>query len=343
MSKGAARAIPPLPPQPTAPTTPTPRGPVPTAPALSPRRSVQLTVDGRQVSAPEGATLLQAARQAGVEIPTLCFLETLTPVNVCRICVVELEGSRTLVPACSRKVEEGMVVKTDSERVRLSRRLVLEFLASSVDVSTAPQLLGYIDEYAARPDRFGPPQAPSTSRDAARAGFHGPGEESRAAAVRQPVKFDNELYIRDYGKCILCYKCVEACGTDAQNTFAIAVAGRGFDARISTEYAVRLPESACVYCGNCIGVCPTGALMFLSEYEMRRAGTWDESRQTSTDTVCPYCGVGCTLTLHVQDQRIVKVTSPPTSGVTHGNLCIKGRFGWQYVQIRETGSNPGRL
>jgi predicted molibdopterin-dependent oxidoreductase YjgC len=101
---------------------------------------------------------------------------------------------------------------------------------------------------------------------------------------------------------------VEACGVEAQNTFAIAVAGRGFDARISTEFAVPLTDSACVYCGNCIGVCPTGALMFRSEYEMRQSGTWNEAEQTHTDTICPYCGVGCTLTLHVQDNQIVRVT-----------------------------------
>jgi predicted molibdopterin-dependent oxidoreductase YjgC len=153
--------------------------------------------------------------------------------------------------------------------------------------------------------------------------------------VAQPVKVDNDLYVRDYAKCILCYKCVEACGADAQNTFAIAVAGRGFEARISTELAVPLTESACVYCGNCIGVCPTGALAFKSEHEMRAAGTWDEPRQTQTDTICPYCGVGCALTLHVQDERIVKVTSPVESSVTNGQLCIKGRFGFQFVQNRE--------
>ena len=127
---------------------------------------------------------------------------------------------------------------------------------------------------------------------------------------------------------------MEACGTDAQNTFAIAVAGRGFDARISTEFATPLPDSACVYCGNCIGVCPTGALMFRSEHEMRQAGTWEEDKQTQTDTICPYCGVGCTLTLHVQDNQIVKVTSPLDHDVGHGHLCIKGRFGWQFVQNR---------
>src|SRR5215472_1518844 len=315
------------------PAIPVPRGPVPEAPAPRPARTIEIKIDGKMVAVPEGSTILDAARKLGIDTPTLCFLENLTPVNVCRICVVELEGSRALVPACSRRAEEGMVVKTDSERVRLSRRLVLEFLASSVDVSASPQIQAYLEQYGARPERFGPQQAPSATRDAARAGFHGTNQ--LAATVAQPVKADNELYVRDYGKCILCYKCVEACGTDAQNTFAIAVAGRGFDARISTEYAVPLPDSACVYCGNCIGVCPTGALMFVSEYEMRRAGTWDQARQTRTDTICPYCGVGCTLTLHVQDQRIVKVSSPVENSVTRGHLCIKGRFGWQFVQIRE--------
>ena len=272
---------------------------------------VELKIDGQAVSVPEGSTILDAARKLGIETPTLCYLESLTPVNVCRVCVVELEGSRTLVPACSRKVEKGMSINTDSERVRLSRRIVLEFLSSSVDVSTAPAIAGYMERYSAQPERFG----------------------DTAATVAQPTKIDNELYVRDYSKCILCYKCVEACGVDAQNTFAIAVAGRGFSAHISTEFDVPLPDSACVYCGNCIGVCPTGALMFKSEHDMRQAGTWDESRQTQTDTICPYCGVGCDLTVHSQDGKIVRVTSPLDHSVTHGNLCIKGRFGWQFVEI----------
>jgi len=146
------------------------------------------------------------------------------------------------------------------------------------------------------------------------------------------VTIDNDLYVRDYSKCVLCYKCVEACGVDHQNTFAIAVAGRGFGAHISTEFTVALPDSACVYCGNCIAVCPTGALMSVREYELRKSGNWDESRQTTTDTICPYCGVGCTLTLHVQDGEIVNATSPLDNRITAGNLCIKGRFGWRFVE-----------
>ena len=145
----------------------------------------------------------------------------------------------------------------------------------------------------------------------------GPG----AATVAQPAKIDNDLYVRDYGKCVLCYKCVEACGVDAQNTFAIAVAGRGFDARIATEHDGALPDSACVYCGNCIAVCPTGALMAKPEHDLREAGAWNEESQERTDTICGYCGVGCTLTVHVQDGRIVKTTSPFENSVTHGNLC----------------------
>lgn len=307
---------------------------------VTPKRKIELTIDGRTVGVPEGSTILDACKQIGIGIPTLCYLETLHPVNVCRVCVVEVEGSRVLVPSCARAVERGMVVRTDSERVRHSRKMVLEFLASSVDLSTTPDVAAWLDEYGCQPSRYGPPapQATDGVRDMAPPGHHEPPDPAYAATVAQPIKIDNELYVRDYAKCILCYKCVEACGTDYQNTFAISVAGRGFDARISTEFAVSLPESACVYCGNCIAVCPTGALMFSSEHAKREAGTWDEARQQQVDTICPYCGVGCTLTLHVQDNEIVKVSSPYDASITRGNLCVKGRFGWRYVQERPKGS-----
>ena len=302
-----------------------------------PARSVELTVDGAVVQVREGATILDACRAVDIDTPTLCFAENLTPVNACRVCVVELEGSRTLVPACARAASAGMQVRTDSERVRHSRRLVLELLGSSVDLTRADAALaGWQTEYGADPARFGPraPDAPAGEREHNHAGHHPAPDGRTAATVGQPVKVQDDLYIRDYKRCILCYKCVEACGEDAQNTFAIAVAGRGFDARISTEFDESLPDSACVYCGNCIGVCPTGALMFKSEYDLREQGTWDESRQDVTRTICPYCGVGCNLELHVQDQEIVKVTSPADHSVTSGHLCIKGRFGFQFVQNR---------
>lgn len=300
-----------------------------------PARLVTITVDDREVAVPEGSTILDACDAAGEDTPTLCYGDTLTPKNACRVCMVEVEGSRVLVPSCSRRVQEDMEVKTDTERVRHSRRLVLEMLGSSVDLSTTPRVADWMKRYDAEPDRFGPAAEEDLSRDVHEPGEHDPGDGSAAATMEQPTKVDNDLYIRDYDKCILCYKCVDACGEQWQNTFAIQVAGRGFDSQISTEYDVELPDSACVYCGNCVEVCPTGALMFKSEYDMREAGTWDEETQTETTTICTFCGVGCNLNLHVQDNEIVKVTSPHDHSVGHGNLCIKGRFGFQHVQNRD--------
>ena len=271
---------------------------------------VTLTIDGAEVTVPAGTTILQACGGIGGDIPTLCYGDTITPKNACRVCMVEVEGSRVLVPSCSRPVEDGMIVRTRSDRVDHARRMVLEFLGSTVDLSLTDHVTDWNAEYGADPTRYG----------------------ADAATVHQPVKVDNDLYVRDYAKCILCYQCVDACGDQWQHSFVIDVAGRGFTSHISTENDVALPDSACVYCGNCIQVCPTGALMFRSEHDMRAAGTWDDSRQTTTDTICAFCGVGCNLTLHVQDGTIVKVSSPSDSPITHGNLCIKGRFGFQHAQ-----------
>lgn len=190
--------------------------------------------------------------------------------------------------------------------------MVLEFLASSNDLSQSPELVAWSEMYGADNERY---QAP--------------------AKIDDQIKIEDDLFVRAYDKCVLCYKCVEACGDDAQHTFAIAIAGRGFDARVSTEYDVALPESACVYCGNCVGVCPTNALQFKTEFDLRDAGDWRPSEQQVTETVCSYCGVGCSLELHTQDNQIVKVTSPSDHSVTSGHLCIKGRFGWQYVHAPE--------
>src|SRR2546428_13249199 len=162
-----------------------------------PKRLVGITIDGRDIEVTEGSTILDACRRLQVDTPTLCQLENLTPVNVCRVCVVELEGSRVLVPACSRKVEAGMKVATDSDRVRHSRRLVLELLASSVDMSlTSPQVHGWMARYGATPARFC----------------------FNSASVAQPGKVDNDLHVRDYSRFILCHKIAEAGGVDAQHT-----------------------------------------------------------------------------------------------------------------------------
>ncbi|TAN31052.1 MAG: 2Fe-2S iron-sulfur cluster binding domain-containing protein [Actinomycetota bacterium] len=301
---------------------------------VSIQRNLKISVNGVEVSAPEGFTILQACRNEGIDIPTLCYLENLTPVNTCRLCMVEVEGSRTLVPACSRKIEAGMVIRTESDRVSRSRKMILELLASSVDMSiVSAELASWMALYEVDKERFGPLTASGIDGELEKmhAGHHHKPDGNSASTVAQPAKIDNDQYIRDYSRCVLCYKCVEACGTDAQNTFAIAVGGRGFEAHITTEFGVPLPESACVYCGNCIAVCPTSALMFKIEYDLRQESKWDESRQTITRTICPYCGVGCNLEIHAQDNRIVKVTSPMDHDVTKGMLCVKGRFGFEFL------------
>ena len=205
------------------------------------RAKVTVSVDGEPVEVLEGDTILDACNKAGKDTPTICYGPTVTPVNACRVCVVELEGSRTLVPSCSRPAEDDMVIVTGSDRVNHSRKMVLEFLATSSDVSQAEDIMGWLDDYSADLDRY---------------------DDETTERMTDPVKIEDDLYIRAYDRCVLCYKCVEACGEDAQWTFAIAMSGRGFNNRIATEFNVELPDSACVYCGNCVAVCPTNALQF---------------------------------------------------------------------------------
>ena len=270
---------------------------------------VTVSINGSTINVAPGTTILEAARSADIEIPTLCWASNLTPANACRLCVVEMEGSRTLVPACSRECEQGSVIHTESERIALSRKMVLEFLDTTNDLSQSPELQALITRYDADSSRYTEP-----------------------SQMEDDIKIEDELFVRAYDRCVLCYKCVEACGDDAQFTFAISMAGRGFDTRVSTEFETPLPESACVYCGNCVGVCPTNALQFKKEFDLRETAQWQPEHQTTTETICSYCGVGCTLELHTQGNEIYKVTSPADHSVTAGHLCIKGRFGWQYVQ-----------
>lgn len=198
---------------------------------------VVLTIDGAPVTAAAGATIHKAAQAAGILIPTLCYHDYCTANALCRICVVEVEGVRTLVPACVAPVAEGMQVHTQSERVRRSRRTILEMLQASVDLSDAPDILAMLDDYGVDRQRF--PEA--IRRD-------------------PPVLDDNPMFIRDYAKCILCWRCVQVCASDAQYTYAINFEKRGFETQIATFFQRPLPLTTCVFCGQCVGVCPTGAL-----------------------------------------------------------------------------------
>jgi len=215
--------------------------------------AIQLTIDGQPVSAAPGTTILKAAEGAGLDIPTICYHEHCTANALCRICVVEVEGARVLPAACVATVSEGMQVTTRNERVERSRRTILEMLNSAVDLSEAPEIQDFISEYAADGGRF-------------------PEAERRDV----PVLDDNPMFVRDYGQCILCWRCVQVCADDAQYAYAINFEGRGYETQIGTFFDKPLPETSCVFCGQCVGVCPTGALKPKREYLLEQGQTPDE-------------------------------------------------------------------
>lgn len=229
-------------------------------PTATEERAVHLTIDGQAVAVAPGTTILQAAASLGLQTPTLCHHPNMNCGSNCRACVVEVEGARVLAPSCSREVSEGMQVRTDSDRVRRARRMVFDLLLSEVELDAAPELLAYAGHYGASPDRF-------------------PGAES--AAKGRSVIIDNPFFVRDYARCIACQRCTQACGEDAQFTFAIAMIGRGHQISVvAGDGANDLSASPCVFCGNCVGACPTGALSAIPEYELRKAGELPERRLT---------------------------------------------------------------
>lgn len=205
--------------------------------------TLSLIIDGATVTVEEGATLLEATRQLGPGAPTICYHQATTSNGLCRMCVVEVEGQRLLQPACIVKAAAGMKVQTQSERVVRARKTILEMLLSTMDLSEAPEILEMVQQYSADDQRF-------------------PGAERR---LSEP-KDDNPMYVRDYSKCLLCWRCVQVCAEDAQYTFAINFNGRGYETQIGTFFDKTIPETTCVLCGQCVGVCPTGALKAKREY-----------------------------------------------------------------------------
>lgn len=212
--------------------------------------AITFFLDGKEVAVEEGKTLLEAARENGVDIPTICFHEKTTANALCRICVVEAEGQRVLQPACVVKAAPGMKVYTRSERVLRARKTILEELASTMDLSDAPQILALMEEYGADAKRF-------------------PDAKRREVEIKD----DNPMYIRDYAKCLLCWRCVQVCADDAQYAYAINFSGRGFETQIGTFFDKPIPETTCVLCGQCVGVCPTGALKPKREFLLEQGKT----------------------------------------------------------------------
>ena len=280
---------------------------------------VTLTIDGTEVTVPGGSTVFDAARMGGIDIPHLCYEPELglPPTGSCRLCVVEVEGAASPVASCSHPAASGMVVRTDSDALREIRRMVIDLLLSdhphdclTCDKAGACVLQEYAYDLGVRESRY----------------------TTRSVGV-EPVQ-DGPAIVYDRSKCILCGRCIQLCH-DVQVAGAIDFLGRGFETVVSLPPGMSRRESTCEECGNCIDVCPTGALSFAGSAGKGRA--WEMERVA---TVCPYCGVGCTIVLHTRDNRIVCSTGEPGLGVNNGLLCVKGRFGFDFVNRPERLTEP---
>jgi formate dehydrogenase major subunit len=298
-------------------------------------------LNGNTVSYEPGQTILEAAEKHHVRIPTLCHLKDTTPTGACRICVVEVKGARSLLPSCSTPVSKGMVVLTESPQVVAARKEILELMLTSGNHNCAIsgsdrgswtdfqsrvleedgaaelcpvwgdcKLQDLAFQYQVKADRFAHKQTP------------------------YPPELANPMIIRDFSRCILCGRCVQACN-EVQVNRAISIGYRGSDSKIVTAGDRPLSNSDCVFCGECVQACPVGALVEKkARYKYR---PWETEKIRTT---CPYCGVGCQQLLHVKDGKIVKVTGVEDAQPNQGRLCVKGRFGYDFIYSEERLKTP---
>lgn len=270
---------------------------------------VHITINDKSIEVPSGVTVLTAARQAGIEIPTLCDHPDLTPTGACRLCVVEVEGMRGPATACTLPVNDGMVVHTHTEQVDTLRRFVLSMLLTDhpndcmkCEVDGDCELQRWVYEY----------------------GVEWP--EHSGARHSRPIDSDpNPVVFVDMNKCILCGRCVRACA-EIQGCDVWNFSERGFDTLVVAGAHQTMLDAGCESCGNCVAYCPVGAL-----FDKPAVGWGREAYQTKVRTTCTYCGVGCQFDFNVKDGKITRVTSTREAPVNGLSLCVKGRYGWDFV------------
>jgi len=278
-------------------------------------KTIQVTIDGKKYQVPTGGTLLEAIRSAGIYVPTLCHDPELKPFGACRLCIVQVEGLRGLPTACTTPVQDGMIITTETDEIQEVRRTIVELAIANhpqdclvCDKSRDCELLAVARYLGARKDAV---------------------ERFRRAALSQPVDSSNPAFTIDPNKCILCGKCVRTC-SELQEVGAIDFAFRGYHTRISTFGAGPIVDSVCQSCGECVERCPTGALTIREAVLPQR----------EVKTVCPYCGVGCGIYLGVRGHKIVRVRGDAENPVNAGALCVKGRFGLDFVQHADRLTRP---
>lgn len=266
---------------------------------------INLTIDGKEVEIEDGATILEACQKAGANVPTLCYDRRLAPFGGCRICLVELEGARTrFIPSCTTPATNGMVVRTTSPAIIKARRTILELLLINhpldcpvCDKAGECRLQDLVYEYGVSENRF-------------------KGEISDL-----PIDYRSPLIERNLNRCILCGKCARVCD-EIQDVAEVSFVNRGMKARIGTDFDRVLD---CEFCGQCIDICPVGALT--SKLFKFKARVWE---LTNVDIICPYCNVGCSLTARSRDGRILKIDAR-RGGVNEAGVCAKGHFGFDYI------------
>lgn len=276
---------------------------------------IKIKINGNECMVEENITVLEACRNMGIDIPTLCHDERLDAHAACRLCVVEVEGKSTLMTSCSLKVYEGLDVQTHSEKVMKARHDILDLLYSNhtkdclgCDKSGECKLQDYCYEYGV--------------------------ENGSYVGEKRALKVDmsNPFYYYNPNKCILCGKCVNVC-KQLQCTSAIDMNERGFETHVGTPFEAGINKSTCVSCGNCVSVCPVGALMPKASKQLPKARSWDTKR---TKTTCSYCGVGCQLELISKDGKVIGA-EPVNAKPNNGLLCVKGKFGYKFI------NSPDRL
>ena len=280
-------------------------------------KEIQLFINDNPVTVSADSTVLEAAKKAGVAVPTLCHHAHLTGAGACRMCVVEIEGARTLPASCVQPVSEGMKIYTESEKVVKARQDVLRLMIANhplecltCESAGACKLQDYCYQYDVEETPFA-------------------GEMSE----RQVIDC-NPFLQRDYRKCILCGLCVRACA-EVQGNFAIDFANRGFTSEIAAPFGEDLEGGGCSFCGHCLDLCPTGALEAKIGAKTGRA--WEKQQ---VKTTCSYCGVGCNFYLEVKDGKVVGVAPDFDAPVNKGHLCVKGRFGWDFIHSNKRLTTP---
>jgi len=300
-----------------------------------------ITINGNEFIFTPGETILEVCRRNSVDVPTLCHLKRATPTGACRICVVEVEGARSLLASCSTPAAKGMTVRTESPAVVASRKVIIELMLSSGNHNCAVRGSDGEDwtgfqlrvQDADGSGELCPVWGDCRLQNLAYR-YQVNGERFPSTKIRYPMEMENPFIVRDFSRCIQCGRCVQACN-DVQVNNAISFGYRGAEAKIIAAGDRPLKDSDCVFCGECVQACPVGALV---EKEVRyNVRQWET---TTVRTTCSYCGVGCQLNLHVKDNRVVKVTGAEDAPPNYGSLCVKGRFGFHFINAPERLTTP---